>query len=84
MTEQLNLVHFCSDEQGQSALEYDLILGLVVITAAVILVGLGKDIAAIFQTLLDLFPEPAKTQPGVWRPDGNPAPLFGCPVATVC
>jgi len=48
--------HFLKDEQGASAVEYGLIIGLIAVALIVVLTLLGGGLEGLFQNVCDQLP----------------------------
>lgn len=54
-----NLMKFLQDEEGASAVEYGLIVGLVAVAAVAVLLTMGGNLSTLFKTVSDKLVAPA-------------------------
>ena len=50
------IIHFLKDEEGASAVEYGLIVGLIAVAVVVILGTMGGKLGGLFTTVSDKIP----------------------------
>lgn len=55
------IMKFLKDEEGASAVEYGLIVGLVAVAAVLVLATMGTQLSDLFQTVSDKLVGPASS-----------------------